>query len=315
MPVTKSNKRARPDVDASAASQPPVARSKTAAPSGISGLLSDSDIDVPKSTATSSAPTSKSSTGTGLSFGPTHLRVNVPLVASDGDSLQLQIKAINVRSKVHFQTTASRKTYFQFKCTGATCEAKLVYHTSEDGLILNEQSSQLVHSCRSDAAQEATREAQSAKSFSRSQLSLKQMLQLADEHNVDVSIHKTAQSYMDAVLRAANLTSATLGRSAMYNLYRAANEIVSRSNRRQNISNLTFRLDVWHARNASRSSRSSVCKAQRTVRRRRVHEAGDQSRERQAHFDGILDCHAVRARDAQVGHPLHCDRRDVFSRE
>ena len=218
-PVKQAPRTAAPDSPKSAAG----------APSGILGLASGADKDG------NTASRSRSQTGAGTastvsksSFGPEALHVKVPLVAVSRDSLRLAIAQANVRSGVSFQLRKSNATYLQFICSaGASCSAFLVYSLSSNGLILNEKKSNLVHSCRSDSAQEAAKEAQSEKKWSRSKLTIKQLLQLAETCNIDVTQHGKAKSFLNAILGAAKLGDAKVGNAAMYNLFKAAKKRVS----------------------------------------------------------------------------------------
>ena len=138
-----------------------------------------------------------------------------------------QLHKSNVNAGVSFQARTSSSTYVQFNCAGTTCSAFLVCSLSSNGLLLNEKKSKFVHSCRSDSAQEAAKEAQSEKKWSRSKLTIKQLLQLAEPCNIDVTQHGKAKSFLNAVLGAAKLGDAKVGQAAMYNLFKAAKKRVS----------------------------------------------------------------------------------------
>lgn len=168
---------------------------------------------------TASSSQSKATSISEPSFGPESFVVKVPTVAADRTTLSDAIAAVNVTSKVCFQKKASRDEYVQFKCSGSSCPAKLSYSLSENGLLLNEDKCVLAHTCRSDAAQDEMQQSASAKKWTRSMLSIKQLLRLVEEHEIDVTEYKSAKAFFDAIVRRAGLGNAALGKSSMYKLF------------------------------------------------------------------------------------------------
>ena len=266
------------------------------APSGVIGLL-DGDVKDGKTASTSQSQGTSGSTTSKTSFGPEALHVKVPVVAGDRLHLRTAISATNVRSRVDFRVIQSRPTYMQFKCESATCPAFLTYFASSNGLILNEKKSNLDHTCRADSAQEVAKAAESEKKWTRSKLTLKQLLQLARTHNTDVMQHGKAKSFLNAILRSANLGDAKVGSTLMYDLFKAAKEQVRGVLLRISFSLTLIRtLGVWLAGGTSQCAQGSVCQTDRDLRRRPVHQVGDAACRRQRGASGVFDCHAVRAR-------------------
>lgn len=266
------------------------------APSGVIGLL-DGDVKDGKTASTSQSQGTSGSTASKTSFGPEALHVKVPVVASDRDALRLQIAETNVKFRVALQLRKSNTTYLQFVCVAPSCPAFLIYSMSSNGLILNEKKSKLDHTCRADSAQEAAKAAESEKKWTRSKLTLKQLLQLARTHNTDVTQHGKSKSFLNAILRSANLGDAKVGSTLMYDLFKAAKEQV-----RGLLLWISFfltlirTLGVWLAGGTSQCAQGSVCQADRDLRRRRVHQVGDAACRRQRGASGVFDCHAVRPR-------------------
>jgi hypothetical protein len=109
----------------------------------------------------------------------------------------------------------------RFECDGA-CEAQLTYNHSSNGLILNEEKSVLVHTCRLDAAQEKTQKDASAKKWTRSKVTVAQLLRKSEEHEVDVTQFTTAKAFFDAIVRATGLDDVVMRKTSVYLLFEKA---------------------------------------------------------------------------------------------